>query len=403
MSIRLTTEKIISYFDQISSKNLEELTKKNSTYDNNSDNNNDNNNNSDSDSSAEHNINLKNYEEDDIEIFPQSFKDIFERDYDNVIRKGVQHNYINQKTKSNIAVDIVSSFLVILDPDFIDLRPEEQINNVIDFNHHLITSIKSLGLFDKYNYKEFGWSKKDLDEDIKNGVHSQYLLRILVDYFNFNLFIFDIEKEQIYAVYSEAKLNRFKPNIFLSHANDHYEPIQYKKEKFWNYNNPIFEVLLSEWYNQIIALSGSNEKNKKFDLGTKNPINRLKKIIGDTDYHHLKETIINEDNNNEDNNNEDNNNEDNNNEDIVIDDDVFDDMTDIEDDVNNNDDEDEETIKDYSQTNLVQTISYDKKMSAQEIRKIAENAGIDIIKEITKNNKTLYKSKSILISALNNL
>jgi hypothetical protein len=225
---------------------------------------------------------LDNYEEGDISNFTESFIEIFDREFENITRRGVIREYINSKTKTIIKLDLVASFLTVFDDEFRVIRPDEQIKYIIEFNNHIINVIKTQNLFQKMGYKDLGWTRKDIENDISNGINSTYVIKILADYFNCNLFIMDLDKEEIYAVYSETKMNRFKPNLIFSYSDEKYEPLFIHDSGIWNYNNGSFENLLSSYHTSIKALF----KNE-FEMGTENPIILLEQLTSNEQKHKL--------------------------------------------------------------------------------------------------------------------
>ena len=234
MSNLLTTDKVLSYVDQLYS-NVNDK-------DNNKDNNKETQE-SESDTESDSNDSIKTYltfGEEGKTNFPKKIHELVEEDEDYISRMGVLREFGGMDDYS-----FFSSTLSLINKEFNEIIPSKQIKYINEFCLHLINELKNKSLFRKFQYSKLGWKKKDLEIDLKERNNSILTLRYISDYFNLNLFIFDLEEDSIDLVYGEDKFNQFKRNIVLSFKKGFYEPLLFNGNSYWNYDNNIISKLLS--------------------------------------------------------------------------------------------------------------------------------------------------------------
>lgn len=267
MSNLLTTEKVLSYVDQLYSNVFgDECNKEEDNFKEESD--------SESDSEDSTKTNLTFGEEGKVS-FPKKIRELVEEDEDYISRMGILREFGGMDDYS-----FFSSVLSLIDSKFNDMVPSKQIKYINEFCFHMINELKNKSLFSKFQYSKLGWKRKDLEADLKERNNSITTLRYISDYFNLNLFIFDLEEDSIDLVYGEEKFNQFKKNIVLSFKKGFYEPLFFDGNSYWNYGNNVISKLLSKEKGMINRVKFGD--SEKFEIGEEDYSNYLKDLKGES-------------------------------------------------------------------------------------------------------------------------
>lgn len=370
----LTTTKLIDYIENIFEDNKEnEETKKRISIE--------------SDSSDDNvYTKIKQFEpneEDNIEYYPDGeIKNIF-KDFDNIKRRGVLKEYIDNKFKITISLDLSYSILSVLNNKFLEMDKDIQLKYILNFHEFMISLLKKNNYFKKFGYNKI-CKRKDLENDIRNGINSTYYLRYLSDYFHCNIFIIDFEQERIFIVYPERNFNRFKCNILLSFNDNHYEPLFYDNNGIWEYNNPVIEYILSNYTHLIVSIpfSDNNENNDEeiFKLGVED-LNKYIDIDKNSKIQDRIDEIIKEENGYQE---------------ITLNEEQ--EFT-----IENNNSDIEDNIEDNNEDNNEEEIKVNNTMKIKELRENAIKLDIDITKGKYKNGNPIYKTKNELIDEMINI
>lgn len=201
--------------------------------------------------------------------FPEDFKQIFN---DKIYRYGSVHldEYTPRKRRDTEKQDIsfYYSLFFCLKDDFVSIELADQMTFIDKFKYKLITDFKTERLFKEMKYKDMGWEEGPLINSINENITSSITIQMISDYFDLNIFILDFNDEKIYVFYHENVFNKYKSNIFLTHVKQSYEPVfYYDNSKIFNYDNPIFSKLISQYNHEIIPVSlDLNGINKDFLL-----------------------------------------------------------------------------------------------------------------------------------------
>jgi hypothetical protein len=159
---------------------------------------------------------------------PKKLKGIFDPFITDMKRVGILQNKSSNRS-------LLYSILYCVKKDFTDLSDDDKLRCIDQLNSKLISDLHSQKLFERYGYGKLGWTSKELYESILNHKNNILTLRFLSDYFNVNIFMFNVNEDKIYVVYPEEKYNLFKPSIFLSFFDGVFEPIVYKSDRIWRY------------------------------------------------------------------------------------------------------------------------------------------------------------------------
>jgi len=201
-----------------------------------------------------------------ISDFPPNIKELFDPFLKEINRVGVVP--FSSDKKYNIS--LFYSVLYCMDKDFDKI--EDVDNLIFDLRKKIIFELLDPPVYNSKNYEELGWKKKELKDSLNNFKNNRMVLRVLTEYFNVNIFVLNISEDRIYSVYSDELFNTFKMNIFLSFYDEIFEPIIYKENKLWKYNDDPFKKLINVDKLKINVL-GVDFKNKidiPFQIGTEN-------------------------------------------------------------------------------------------------------------------------------------
>ena len=116
--------------------------------------------------------------------------------------------------KNIINVSIYSSILNTLSKEYIEKTNDEKIEFISKLISKMLYDINTKSLFKKFGYRFLRWRKKQLYSAIKNVDNSDILLQFLADYFDINIFVFNVDIGCVNVVYTEEKLNIFKKIYF---------------------------------------------------------------------------------------------------------------------------------------------------------------------------------------------
>lgn len=236
-------------------------------------------------------------------------------------------------------------------------------------------------MFTTFNYKQLGWTKKEVQQTVQECKNNRIAIRLLTDYFNINTFVISVQEGSVSAVYPEDNFNMYKMNIFLIFNNDVFEPVTYSGSKLWDYK--------MEPFKKLVVVDKMCIKIMNVDF-TKHSEQKLFKV--DNSDLSLHQTV------DEPNMFEEGSCSSENNEEIELDTD-----TDIT------------TTKgvfvkkkcssssEYeSDSNNIQTLKkfVSIKMPVADIRKIAEKCGVDTVDGVYKSGKNKMKTKAQLIKEI---
>jgi len=111
--------------------------------------------------------------------------------------------------------------------------------------------------FFKYEFK-YAWNQESFCKDLSSGLWTNQVLKYLSDYLHINLFILDINEDQLSYCGGEIFVP-YKKNVFLLKFDEtSFEPFFTEQTKTFAYNDNIMKTL-KEKYDDINVLQISNE------------------------------------------------------------------------------------------------------------------------------------------------
>jgi hypothetical protein len=165
------------------------------------------------------------------------------------------------KIKKN-NVSLYSSVLHLLSDVFATHKKVEQELYLEIFFAKFYQDFNQNELYKKYKYNELGWDKKIVSGEIKNGLTSPLILRVLADYFEINIFLLTFEDEKVTCVSCDTHFNQFKHTIFLSQIEDVFEPIIFGTEKTLTTGSAYFKIITENKSNIIVPTFNLKETHK---------------------------------------------------------------------------------------------------------------------------------------------
>lgn len=174
-------------------------------------------------------MSLRYGEEKTLGNLPKILKQIFDPYINNTIRTGTLHYH------NKLNISLIYSILCCAKEDFMEQSNEKKIQYVEEFNKIMVKELYSKNLFKNYEYKQIGWTMKELLSSIRLYKNNTMVLRFLSNFMSLNIFLLNVNQDKIYAIYPEKHYNVYKPSLMLLFYDDIFEPIFYKKNKVWNY------------------------------------------------------------------------------------------------------------------------------------------------------------------------
>ncbi|MBA42909.1 MAG: hypothetical protein CMF62_02730 [Magnetococcales bacterium] len=307
---------------------------------------------------------LKSSEMERITNFPDTLKEYFENFETVIYRYGVKQYFINKKENYNIS--LYMSLLTLIDSEFLNMLEDQKVTLAKKLHDTVLTDFIAKNLYHEFNYRELGFKKINMKKDLENYIHNDQTLHYISDYFNLNIFIIDIDKQDVNIYYGEEKFNRFKMNIFLTSYKGGFEPLIIENEKLIKYDNPFFEFFINNNSDNFKVL-----KDKEFKLGSEN----LSKYIPTETVEETSKEEISKDENSEVSN-------------------KFDEILDTE------LDDSDSVCSALTEENDETFIEVNMSMTVKKLQEIAKNHNIDITAGILKNGKSKYKTKKELFTLL---
>lgn len=215
------------------------------------------------------------------EDFPKYFIDLLKDCNKKFFRYGINKKFDFKDGEKNIS--FLSSFFTLTNKEYLTLTHEEEKKFIIRFIDDFRDKIKEKNF--KFEIKKI--EKNIINDRLKNfDFNDGIIIQAIVQYFNFNLLIFDIEKENIKTVFSGMNFNPWKPILLMSYYNENFEPIL-NDNKLFSFNDDFIVKILTEeeiyYYSSLL--------DKEYSL--LDDIESLKPYISETDTENLEKTFIN--------------------------------------------------------------------------------------------------------------
>lgn len=150
---------------------------------------------------------------------------------------------------SSLVFSILSCYI----DEFLFFDNKQQISYIKTFISTLSSALQGEH-FEKFGYKDLGWNKKSLLEDIDKGMSHNCVIRFIADYLHVNIFIIDVNEDKVYQT-GGHEFVPFKKSFFLIKIDNNYEPVFINDKKFISYEDDLLKYLLK-----------NNENVEVFDL-----------------------------------------------------------------------------------------------------------------------------------------
>ena len=199
-----------------------------------------------------------------LDQLPTNLRTIFTGEY---MRSG---SITNVTTPAETDISYVSSVLMMVVPDFADMKGEAQIEYIEVFLRKIHKESKEN--FTNFGYDKLGWDCKEFSNNIKNFNFGKDLLRYIADFLVINIFILDYETDSLIYV-GEKTFCKYKKNIFLIKIKEnHFEPIYTKIANFMDHtSSTIIKLISSCFLVEYLDCDFTNEKEEfNFVVGEEN-------------------------------------------------------------------------------------------------------------------------------------
>lgn len=203
-------------------------------------------------------------ESNSITDLPKNLKAMFDPFIKDVIRQGILNKHVSNDTS------LLFSILYCTCDTFLEFSGYKQSQTVKNFNKRLFSGVFGKSkLFEKFEYKEKGWTKKELKNALTSYKNNKMVLQVLSDYFNINIFLLNVSEDKLYAIYSEEQFNMFKMNVFISHNDGVFEPLCYDDKKLWRYDDEPLKKLINVEKQKINVMDVSfSSEERLFQAGS---------------------------------------------------------------------------------------------------------------------------------------
>lgn len=168
---------------------------------------------------------LSPHEIQEYSLFPPKIKDILSPDY---IRFGIKN--VIEKNLNYINISFLSSLNILLRPETYKLNIDDQIKNMGLLESFICDRIRRNYRIDRVkNTKKIQAINKELIKNLNEGKISHELIQKIIDIFEINLLIFDLNKIEINLYWTKGSkypyFNVFKDIYCMSYIQGNYEPI----------------------------------------------------------------------------------------------------------------------------------------------------------------------------------
>lgn len=174
-----------------------------------------------------------------INKLPEKLNNIFKMHYEYLFRMGVMKN--NLANKDNVS--LISSILACVSENFINQNAQIQQLYISHLTNNLVSYVNGEKFIDN-GYKKMGIKQIETANQIKNYQNTKTSMKILSDYLDVNLFLINVQSDQLLA---SSYINKFRKNIILVYLSDNYfEPIEYSAIRIFDFDHPMILKILEE-------------------------------------------------------------------------------------------------------------------------------------------------------------
>ena len=195
-----------------------------------------------SDSEEEHDLNKP------LEYLTKKKIDSFGKNLDDIYFNNLENTYFREGSIKEINENNISFYYSILFLLFKEKFNSLELNQKITFIEIFIKLLKLDVNSEKFNkFKTLGWKKESVMNYIKNNEINKILLRYISEYLHVNIFIIDLENQNI-LFSGENPFIKYKKNLFLLKLNENdYEPL-FSETKIFPYSSEFIKLIESKSY-----------------------------------------------------------------------------------------------------------------------------------------------------------
>ena len=176
-------------------------------------------------------------------------------------------SFKNGKISKTLKISFLTSIITCFDHSFSSMT----VANQTAFIQNLFGKLKSEIIgdqFKQYDYaKMYGWTKDELYQDIIECIYSPKIIKTIEDFFHINIFILDLEKDQL--LFHGDKYVKHKRSIFILKYNESdYEPLFLGSHRYFttenNQVNNINNIINN--FNQITIVNLDKNSNAELKI-----------------------------------------------------------------------------------------------------------------------------------------
>jgi hypothetical protein len=206
---------------------------------------------------AEHRIEALQYNKtSNVDSLPANLQSIFGST--EFIRAG---SLTHVAVPENIDVSYISSLIMLMVPDFTQMKDDDKVDFVQAFIRKLCK--ESRENFAKFGYDKLGWNVKEFVNNVKIFKIGKDMLRYVADFLNINIFILDCEMDSLIYV-GEKTFSKYKKNVLLMKIRENrFEPVFMRDALFIDHKSFIIKKLMnSRFLVERLDCDFTNEKEE---------------------------------------------------------------------------------------------------------------------------------------------
>jgi len=174
-----------------------------------------------------------------ISFLPPNLAKFFDISQTKYLHAGVLKNCSEKK---GLDITLYSSVISCLKQSFLSQPTSDQDALISRFIARFKSESK--GLYDKFGYKKFKWTRNSLGDDIESNTLGKNVVKYLADYFHINLFLLDVTSDILHFC-NGTLLVPYKKNIFLLRFDDGtFEPFFTEHSRFVAHSDKLMRKLM---------------------------------------------------------------------------------------------------------------------------------------------------------------
>lgn len=224
---------------------------------------------------------------------PVKLKSIFNPFIGELKHSGYRES-LNSKHNNNL-----SFFFAIIDsiyPSFYKEPEDSQYESINKLKDEIMNYLMTDEIFVQNGYDKLSWNIKDVITSIKTYKSNKMIIRLIVDYFNINIFLLNIVEDKLYSICSEDIFDQFRRSVLILYNDEIFCSVKYNDDGMLKSDNDVIKKLINVNKKDISVLDADlNEKQgneirqfvvehenlDKFKLTLKNETKAESSPIGD--------------------------------------------------------------------------------------------------------------------------